>query len=1407
MPTLTNDQKILLRAPGHRSEYFLSILRPRIMWSMRVNDATIDDSETTIVMDGGSGETGFADTWLDSTFGVPGMEIWVGTVPGDNNVGVVRLRSYTTPDAGVTATMVVSRNNLAWADNQYVSFIYNWPVKPMFPLILGDGTFTKEGDITYTDQNTELGPVVIAGTWRAAFTYATLPFGTTFDLDMSGSYTTAPGATIVRYDADVIGCGGVCGGIFNSATPTGSIMLTEGAWWVRFRVEDSNGNAQLSYRLFFVHSPDPISANYPIRDFEVTGLDGDYDAGGWKAKISIRSATVLPFMKNAPIVVWENAYYGSTNESVTVLPDEFDDERDVGISLPNTSIFCGYLRNFSISQDRATGIGVVTYEATTLDGLMRQHYQYSVSLETVPTTPDKWYEFPSYMDPGLAVYHFLRWHTRVLESVDVIGLRTNTDGIAYTEMEDGTFYSMPDDYERNKSIRYHLVCDKGGRLHSIPEVQLLTDAERAALPIVAAIEKRDTSGEIEIRGRPENTVAQVHLYGFAFNGTFLPDGKPDATPLCALAPGVVPDDDGPSIAQINYQTLRDQTHCNQIAGRYYAHYNNHYPEVSLNLGGNYLGVLDVAYAEWWTMSLAANDTIYGLEWTDKKMVCRKVSASLSHASGITNVSAVFEPEADGPEGVPTNCPEVPEVPDGGIPEIPPPSALGGAIMTGASAHYLPLLAQNWDLRTADPVNDLGADPWWRAKQGSVASANAIVWRCGPGNIYRSDDAGVTWVDKTPASVPLCAGVTPAIANIEFIRYDGSFITEDQHAFLGIYDNSGVYVSWLFLTSDDGDTWDALCLNGEGIPPGPGASENSAYEAPGSSSVPYAKDHCVALTATSFMTIWRGTAGGDIDNMYAQVSVVNSDNSLTPGLVYEFTDDPAVGIWAACRLSDTRVMIIYYSYTNGKYQSVMADVAGTVITYDFINDILEDNDITGLVTLESTLTAIALLTTNSIMMALAPRDADGVTGLWCTMLTVSGNTVTPGAWADVDSTEEIDHVRLARINNSSAAIVYTRTNGGAIFSPSADRTGHSVVATAGAPVTFGGITTIYSDDINLYNYAPDVCVVDEINAVCLYNADITAGVLDNVDLHVVVGSIGSDITWGTFVTVHTAGVACPTIEAIPGSRVAVCYPVTNNTTIKTYEIGGGTATLEDTYTENGTGDNISVNQMRSTNRIALQGFNKFLVVGVPGAGGSEDDLRAIDLRFGRGAGAVIYVTCVDATNVRSKLLVCDMSPAVLTRYDMGDEAVGDLGVETFFGDDDSLMLYGRFVHDTLGSVHILHSDDGGATFTAIVDTWGSDRCSALRISSGGYIRAIRSDSSSAKIYTFTMGNVPTYRSTLPFPAGVRLRALAVSTRGVAFAAANVAQAMMVVSSKSPFSLWTDITYDHATDEEVNSVVVL
>ena len=203
----------------------------------------------------------------------------------------------------------------------------------------------------------------------------------------------------------------------------------------------------------------------------------------------------------------------------------------------------------------------------------------------------------------------------------------------------------------------------------------------------------------------------------------------------------------------------------------------------------------------------------------------------------------------------------------------------------------------------------------------------------------------------------------------------------------------------------------------------------------------------------------------------------------------------------------------------------------------------------------------------------------------------------------------------------------------------------------------------------------------------------------------------------------------------------------------------------------------------------------------GGSGTISQVEGRDIRLGRGTGDKIYVTTKEADTNKNILFVLDTSPAVTDQFDITLTATENFYVETDWDDDDHIWLYGHMFNDSLSLVHIAESVNGGSALSSYEDGWGGSYAGALRLMNG-IVYAVRNVSGEAWLYTNG-----TYRSTIPFPAGVRPRGMVLSTRGTVFVAANDGQGVMVMMSRSPYTTWTDITYNHGVAEGVWSIDLL
>ncbi|MGQ9768512.1 MAG: hypothetical protein ACUVSS_14640, partial [Anaerolineae bacterium] len=723
MTALSSYEKSLLRAGGHKATLYLSVLKPQTVFTARVNMTSPPRGARSIVYDD---DTGAANVRA-------GMTLWVGSTAGACDVGRVRVRAINTN----TNTLIVSENNLIWADNQYLTVKRNWELWPVFPRFDAAGNFYKDYDISYTNQNAHLGPIALLGPPRAGFDDGS---ETTFFFSSQCGYGLG-GATIVSAAWDVVGPGSytwTTNGEDRVLTISGPQRFDD-AHWVTLTVTDSNGKTQTTRRPVFCHTR--TGPHAPMTDFTLESLTGDWERGGWTARLRVYSgATIDDFPDGTLIVLWHEAIYGSTPQFI-------------GGNDPHAKnvLFAGYVRGETVTQD--WNAGDVVFEATTIDGLLRRSLMFSVPIESVTGALDKWYELagPTVAE---AIYHYWRWQSTLFDIADVYLPTANTlRAAAIDDFVRGDLYSPVDTFAREHGIFAHVCCNKLGQVYVAEDAQVLPDARRDALTVVSDITPADRRGEITIVCQPEPRVAMVHLTGVAYPGT----------PIVSKAPGDAPLDIGAQVVHVERQILANQTQANALAGRVLAALNNPYPEVRIQFAGHYLGALDIVPQEWWTLSLAATDTPRGIVWDNKRLLCRNVTASYDPAAGSVLVDAVFEPEAEGPPGVNGDYPTTPpqqdhiEPPPPPIPPTPPALASGRlATFDHSIGHLNQTTSGTWQVRNAGATvadNQGGFDPHWPTVQNSTDIEDAILWRVQTGHIYRSTNCGRSWSEVTGMGNP------------------------------------------------------------------------------------------------------------------------------------------------------------------------------------------------------------------------------------------------------------------------------------------------------------------------------------------------------------------------------------------------------------------------------------------------------------------------------------------------------------------------------------------------------------------------------------------------------------------------------------------------------------------------------
>lgn len=1357
--TVSGTDLNLLRGDNHRSQFYMTPCPATQLWTARVNGA-LDRGETAVTFDGGSGSN-----W--TAVGAY-QELWIGSAAGLYDVGRIRIRSVSSGDSGVTGTATVAANSILYSDNDYLTFVGWYIPKPIRPLIGGDGTFYKDTIVTYSDQNSEPPPVCIAGENQAGF----INLAFTINSQLPNSYAVASGATITNYSATQV-YGPAAATIAVNSSGVGSILFfTPGIYWIKWSVTDSNGKTQDTYRWYYAHSTDTSSEHYPHTAFSINNISGDWDNGGWSCGVELYDDAALADIPDfCPIIVWAENWYGSTKKNITVLPNQ------------SGTVINGYVVRDQFNEELEAGSPTASFEIQTVNAIVENQYNFSVSLEAAQSV-DTWWKYPVWLTPSRAVHHFLKWHSTILETCDVIGLMTNTDPIAYAEFQDGNVLQMASSFLSDRSIRANLVCDNGGRVHLVENIQLRPDAERASLSTAFVISDLDKSGEIDYPRQQTNKTPFVHTSGFQFTGTFDSDGAPIANAICAIAPGEDVDEYGGSPVSYGRQTFTGQTHANQIAGRVFAAENNEYGEIPINFSGNYLGVLPIHGSEMWELTTATGDTLRQIAMTNN-LILRSVTGNINTKQGTVLVTAVFEAEAIGDIGQATDCPTFPDLP-GFDYDIPGLDELSGAVVTAASVNYLGGQTKSWTQHTAEATQHMYADPHWTITQDSYASADAILWRCGAGYIKRSTDGGENWSTVTPGTnPPNDAGDDPAptAGGVTYIMGDGSYINDEEHVFIARWQNaSDEWRSWIVITSDNGANWTWQAIGG-------GGSESLTVEATGGDYSETAQSKSVIMLNSTQMIVISFATGSP-----SSLSVTMID--VTDGTIQDTGNASSNGVNAAavCRLTDSRFVTISNDADANNLNCHVWEVSGSVMSrtddYPIHTNAAED--------VFDFSVSIERLTDTKFLAAYNVNSSGGASGN-VIVGTYNGTNAIAYGTPSTFSGSPVPYLALQYMELDTSHLVDLFYTTGTQLKAVQVNVSPADAISLGTELTPANVAAEY---LSIAKIDDDRCIVSYADG-------------DNGDdgYAVVVSLDSGGGTAGTPVEFKDAATITATYVTANGESGYIAYrDGATDLEYKSFTVSGTTISFGSAVEYPGDGSfPVVLYEGTVFALIYKDSSDGYKLKAVISGGGSTN--KALGISLSKGLGDVIYVTYWDTTQLAVAVYQTDFTP--LGMFGLGLCTEAQLNAKTYiaypyvpFGEDEFCYFYGRMNNPgDLGTCHIIYTDDLAQTYYLLEDGFGSAYCGAF-VDDFGAIYAIRNAGNQAKLYSGDINGALSVVSTIPMPSYVNPSGLAYSFIDDAmYAGAGRANGIMIMRSNYPFTEWVDITYNHSTESGIKAVVPL
>lgn len=1067
----------------------------------------------------------------------------------------------------------------------------------------------------------------------------------------------------------------------------------------------------------------------------------------------------------------------------------------------------GYVRKDNLIRNLGRGDNQDTIEITTVEDLLKNHFMYSISLAARPT-PGTWYEYGSFLTIGQAAHHIFKWHSTLLEIANVVGLTDNLDGRAYAEFEDGSLYTMPDQMARSAGIRAHLVSTPKGDVTLTADVQLLNNTERNAVPIILELDKEDMSSELALSRQVEPRVALAFLSGLVFDGNFIaaesigePDPKPEVFPYCAVAPGVMPARAGEGVVNLEREVIRSQTHANELAGRVLAQTNNPYPELRLKFHGDYDAFLDPAQAEWWQVSIASADTLREIVLTDLRLLLRSVSSFFQQGHVWSEV--VFEPEAQGINGLPGNCMDTLPEPPGDDP-APDPEGLPGALATASSVHLLLPGTSAWDLRTAQNTSDMIADPFWRERQATNASSQAIMLRSGIGYIKRTTDAWDTETVITPATNPpndAADSPAPLVGDVDFRILDGSYINQGEFMAIATWQNvADEWRSWLVYTDDDGATW-----AWESIPGGGGSSPDygttAQFEpdytqfdtAVGGFSYRSAAKNVAKLSGNKFVIAWV-----EVDAVAIPLSIKVICGTVSAGVITYGTEVEVYEVPVDHAIYRLKIVGIHEeAFLLGWMEE---DDVGNRVGYMTTGNVLSGTIVT--------MTAIQSFNSNfpanwnvarvdDSTGVLVYNDNVTVTGYYAFVGVPASGAHTVGSSSVFEATFEPQAIDACGLTDSKIVIVYILDNGSDI-----ELWCVCVDGGVGTPVMIDSTV----DPLGYQDVAID----------WLTNAKFVVAYRDASDGDhgkAVVGTVsGTTITLGTITDYEGGTISNPTgnsLTRLSDTRFVTAYAHDNAAWSRINSVSGTTITVG---AENADVD-TATNRPNDYSVVALSGSRWVTAYPEKGSQGQDGqafvvdlagyETMALDLCIDRQIGDFFWLTLWDGSELAVKIYSLP-TLALVRDFGFGSASLAEvearekiLYVVAPFSVLDTAYVFGRV---EIG--HIFFSDNAAISFSALETGWGTDHC-------GGFIPAyaglfsLRHLGNQAKLYVNGV-----LRATLPLTAGTRSHGFTIDWRdNTLVAGSDSGETIMVVIASSPYIEWVDLTSDHATSRGIRSVVVL
>lgn len=606
----TSGELVKLRSDGQWSRPAMAFLKPAVVFSARVDMATIvADGLAEIVYDGATG---------DYTHVVPGMTLFVGSSAGAYDKGRCRVRK-----AATSAKLFVGwGSEIDLADNDYLTVVREFDLWAKNPRTFATVDY-MDYEETYDAQHDAPAPIP-----RLGMDKALKLAGLTVSHSRDASESAVPdGGSITAYAWTAAGASASSG--MDTATPT--ITYNVAGWHLEScTLTADNGESATGYRWTYVHS----SAAPPVMNFKFgSRIRGEVDTGVWSVKVEMLDEAALDDVYDgARVILFTEDYYGGVPGSLGPLTGH------------ENMALQGWVDGESIVRDptRPACTFTVYGPAWRLGRITGS----AVTLNDVSGTADKWTEMPG-LTVDLYLWHLLHHRSTCTAVMDVF---------------------LPGDTRRAKSltapsaplweqirladtkVNARAVCDCYGRLIIETDAQVLPLASRSGIPVVRTLAEQDWVGEIEFERVTLPPVARLETNADVWDGT-------TSALLLSASHGQVQRRFG-QLKVRDRLLAASQADLNAVTGLLMGRENNPFPRISIALASND-HFIDTGPRQYLELEMDTSDTPRAFTCGGRRLLPRVVEREFSEKTGKLRTFVQCEAETFQETAVTVERPETP----------------------------------------------------------------------------------------------------------------------------------------------------------------------------------------------------------------------------------------------------------------------------------------------------------------------------------------------------------------------------------------------------------------------------------------------------------------------------------------------------------------------------------------------------------------------------------------------------------------------------------------------------------------------------------------------------------------------------------------------------------------------------